>query len=188
MISLDNNAAERALRRPIVTRKNAYRSRNEDAARLAARIWTITATAEMAGLNVLTYLTAYLDTCGRTNGKPPTGPTWNGSCPGPRPAKTCTPGHSHLAPVDTPANPVTASPLRNGHAAPRHASTGLPNTYPGPRGPGRLRPLLRLRADERPSWEPGIDPLGAQSGRGCSGRCIALSLPVLTPSHKRGSR
>jgi len=34
MISLDNNAAERALRRPVVTRKNAYGSRNDDAARL----------------------------------------------------------------------------------------------------------------------------------------------------------
>ena len=74
MISLDNNAAERALRRPVVTRKNAYGSRTEDAARLAARVWTITATAEMAGLNPITYLTAYLDTCGRTGGKPPTGP------------------------------------------------------------------------------------------------------------------
>jgi transposase len=74
MISLDNNAAERALRRPVVTRKNAYGSRTEDAARLAARIWTITATAEMAGLNVITYLTAYLDTCGRTGGKPLAGP------------------------------------------------------------------------------------------------------------------
>jgi transposase len=74
MIGLDNNPAERALRRPVVTRKNAYGSRNEDAARLAARIWTITATAEMAGLNVITYLTAYLDACGRTGGKPPTGP------------------------------------------------------------------------------------------------------------------
>jgi transposase len=75
MISLDNNAAERALRRPVVTRKNAYGSRNGDAARLAARIWTVTATAEMAGLNVLTtYLTAYLDECGRSGGKPLTGP------------------------------------------------------------------------------------------------------------------
>jgi transposase len=74
MISLDNNAAERALRRPVVTRKNAYGSRTEDAARLAARVWTVTATAEMAGLNVITYLTAYLDACGRTGGKPPTGP------------------------------------------------------------------------------------------------------------------
>jgi transposase len=74
MVSLDNNAAERALRRPVVTRKNAYGSRNDDAARLAARIWTVTATAEMAGLNVLTYLTAYLDACGRNGGKPLAGP------------------------------------------------------------------------------------------------------------------
>jgi transposase len=74
MISLDNNPAERAIRRPVVTRKNAYGSRDEDAAHLAARIWTVTATAEMAGLNVLTYLIAYLDACGRNNGKPLTGP------------------------------------------------------------------------------------------------------------------
>jgi transposase len=74
MVSLDNNAAERALRRPVVTRKNAYGSRNDDAARLAGRIWTVTATAEMAGLNVLTYLLAYLDACGRNRGKPPAGP------------------------------------------------------------------------------------------------------------------
>ena len=74
MIGLDNNPAERALRRPVVTRKNAYGSRNEDAARLAALIWTVTATAQMAGLNVLTYLAAYLDECGRNGGKPLTGP------------------------------------------------------------------------------------------------------------------
>jgi transposase len=73
MVSLDNNAAERALRRPVVIRKNAYGSRNGDAARLAARIWTVTATAEMAGLNVLTFLTAYLDACGRNSGKPLSG-------------------------------------------------------------------------------------------------------------------
>ena len=77
MISLDNNAAERALRRPVITRKNAYGSRNDDAARLAARIWTVTATAEMAGLNVLTYLTAYLDACGRNGGKPLADPDLN---------------------------------------------------------------------------------------------------------------
>lgn len=74
MIGLDNNPAERALRRPVVTRKNAYGSRNEDAARLAATTWTVTATAQMAGLNVLTYLTAYLDECGRNGGRPLTGP------------------------------------------------------------------------------------------------------------------
>jgi hypothetical protein len=70
MAGLDNNPAERAIRRPVVSRKNAGGSRNEDAARLAATFWTVTATAEMAGLNVYTYLTAYLDACGRNSGKP----------------------------------------------------------------------------------------------------------------------
>jgi transposase len=74
MISLNNHASERALRRPVVTRKNAYGSPTDAAARLAATVWTVTATAEQAGLNVLTYLTAYLDACGRNDGKPLTGP------------------------------------------------------------------------------------------------------------------
>jgi transposase len=85
MISLDNNAAERQLRGPVVTRKNAGGSHNGDTARTAAAIWTVTATAQMAGLNLLTYLTAYLDECGRHDGKPLAGPAlerflpWNAS-------------------------------------------------------------------------------------------------------------
>jgi transposase len=85
MISLDNNTAERMIRGPVVTRKNAGGSRNEDSARLAALVWTVTATIQMAGLNPLTYLTAYLDECGRNNGKPLEGPSlarflpWNAS-------------------------------------------------------------------------------------------------------------
>jgi transposase len=70
MISLDNNTAERMIRGPVVTRKNAGGSRNEDFARLAATAWTVTATIQMAGLNILTWLTAYLDACGRNGGKP----------------------------------------------------------------------------------------------------------------------
>ena len=73
MISLDNNSAERQLRGPVVTRKNAGGSRNGQAAGNAAVIWTVTATAQMAGLNLLTYLTAYLDECGRNGGKPLSG-------------------------------------------------------------------------------------------------------------------
>ncbi len=75
MIGLDNNAAERMIRGPVVTRKNARGSHNGDTARNAAVIWSVTATAQMAGLNVLTWLTAYLDACGRNGGKPLTGPT-----------------------------------------------------------------------------------------------------------------
>jgi transposase len=74
MLGLDNNPAERAIRRPVVTRKNARGSHDDDAARLAARAWTVTATAEMHGLNAITYLTAWLDECGRNGGKPLTGP------------------------------------------------------------------------------------------------------------------
>ena len=56
-----------------MTRKNAGGSHNGDTAGNAAVIWTVTATAQMAGLNLITYLTAYLDECGRNGGKPLTG-------------------------------------------------------------------------------------------------------------------
>ncbi len=85
MIGLDNNTAERMIRGPVVTRKNSGGSRNGDTARNAAVIWTVTATAQMAGLNLLTWLTAYLDECGRHGGKPLAGPDldrflpWNAS-------------------------------------------------------------------------------------------------------------
>ena len=81
MVSLDNNAAERQIRGPVVTRKNAGGSRNGDTARNAAVIWTVTATARMAGLNVPAYLTAYFDECGRNGGKPPAGPALEGFLP-----------------------------------------------------------------------------------------------------------
>ena len=60
-----------------MTRKNAGGSRNGDTARNAAVIWTVTATAQIAGLNVPAYLTAYLDECGRNGGKPLAGPHLN---------------------------------------------------------------------------------------------------------------
>jgi len=90
MISLDNNTSERALRRPVVTLKNAYDSRTNDAARLAETIWTVTATAEQAGLNVLTYLTAYLDACDRNGAKPLPAQTCTDSRPGPHRPPTYT--------------------------------------------------------------------------------------------------
>jgi hypothetical protein len=73
------------IRGPVVTRKNARGSHNGDTARNAAVIWTVTATAQMAGLNVLTWLTAYLDEYGRNGGKPLTGQALErfGHVPGP---------------------------------------------------------------------------------------------------------
>jgi hypothetical protein len=72
-LALDNNASERALRNPVVLRKNCYGSGSVWAAALAARVWTITATAARAGCNPLTYLTSYLDACATAGGKAPTG-------------------------------------------------------------------------------------------------------------------
>jgi len=72
-LPLDNNAAERALRGPVVGRKNFYGSGSTASAELAGRVWTITATTERAGLNPLAYLGAYLHACAQAGGTPPTG-------------------------------------------------------------------------------------------------------------------
>ncbi|MGH3936799.1 MAG: IS66 family transposase [Pseudonocardiaceae bacterium] len=76
-IPLDNNPAERALRTPVVGRKNYYGSHAEWAAHLAARVWTITATAERNHCEPLEYLTAYLNTCATAGGNAPQGPALN---------------------------------------------------------------------------------------------------------------
>jgi transposase len=72
-LPLDNNAAERALRNPVVGRKNYYGSGSRWAAELAAQVWTITATASRADCNPLTYLACYLDACGEAGGRAPSG-------------------------------------------------------------------------------------------------------------------
>jgi transposase len=71
-LPLDNNAAERALRGPVVGRKNFYGSGSTASAELASRVWTITATAQRAGLNPLAYLGAYLHACAQAGSTPPT--------------------------------------------------------------------------------------------------------------------
>lgn len=70
-LPLDNNAAERALRAPVVGRKNYYGSGSVASAQLASATWTITATAGRAGANPLTYLTSYLQACATAGGRAP---------------------------------------------------------------------------------------------------------------------
>ena len=128
-----------------MTRKNARGSRNGDTARNAAVIWTVTATAQMAGLNVLTYLTAYLDECGRNGGKPLAGRAlerflpWNAS---PEDLRTW------AQPPPARINPAPITPHRRGRREPpRRPSacpfTGLPNTYQTIAG--RMWPALDIR-------------------------------------------
>ena len=73
-LDLDNNKSERALRTPVVGRKNYYGSHAEWSAHLAARVWTITATAERHHHEPLAYLTGYLSACADAGGKAPAGP------------------------------------------------------------------------------------------------------------------
>lgn len=72
-IPLDNNTAERALRTPVIGRKNYYGAQAEWAAHLAAAVWTITGTAERNGREPLAYLIQYLQACAAAGGKPPDG-------------------------------------------------------------------------------------------------------------------
>jgi len=72
-LDLDSNQSERALRTPVVGRKNYYGSHAEWSAHLAARVWTITATAERHHHEPLACLTSYLDACASAGGKPPEG-------------------------------------------------------------------------------------------------------------------
>jgi transposase len=72
-IPLDNNRAERGLRRPVVIRKNCYGSGSAWSAGFAADAWTILATASQNHLNPLAYLKAYLLACAEARGKAPEG-------------------------------------------------------------------------------------------------------------------
>ncbi len=87
-IPLDNNTAERAIRTPVVGRKNYNGSGSAWAAELAGRAWTILGTAAIAGHNPRAYLHAYLEACAGNGGKPPAGQAldallpWNITIPG----------------------------------------------------------------------------------------------------------
>ena len=72
-LPLDNNTAERALRTPVIGRKNFYGSGAEWAAHLAADVWTITATAAQHGIEPLTLLADYLQACAQARGTAPAG-------------------------------------------------------------------------------------------------------------------
>ncbi len=69
----DNNTAERALRTPVIGRKNFYGSGAGWAAHLAADVWTVTATAARHGIEPLSLLTGYLEACAHAGGPAPAG-------------------------------------------------------------------------------------------------------------------
>ena len=70
-VAMDNNAAERALRNPVVGRKNYYGSGSRWSAQLAASLFSIFATLRLNGLNPRLWLRDYLQACARQGGQPP---------------------------------------------------------------------------------------------------------------------
>ena len=141
MLSLDNNLAERTIRGPVVTRRNAGGSHNGDTAKNAAVIWTVAATAKIAGLNVLTYLTPTSTNAAATAGNPSPAPRWTGSCPGTPAPKTSAPGHSRPRPDKTPATvtPSPTWPCQSATPVTGMPSHGTPETYIWPGSRWRAR-------------------------------------------------
>ena len=70
-IPMDNNAAERAERGPVVGRNNFYGSGALWSGCLAAMLFSILQTLELWGLNVHLWLTSYLQACAEAGGKVP---------------------------------------------------------------------------------------------------------------------
>jgi transposase len=70
-VAMDNNAAERALRTPVVGRKNYYGSGSTWTAHLAAMMFSVLQTLLVWGLNPRHWLSAFLDACAAHGGKIP---------------------------------------------------------------------------------------------------------------------
>ena len=119
-LPLDNNTAERALRTPVIGRKNFYGSGAEWAAHLAADVWTVTATAARHDIEPLGLLTGYLQECAATAAQPRPEPAWTRSCPGhPKDAPAVVPpATSPRVPARNPASPQSR-PIALRHMTPR---------------------------------------------------------------------
>ena len=70
-IPMDNNASERALRNPVVGRKNYYGSRSIWSGSLAAMLFSIFATVKKNKGDPHQFLNRYLKACAENNGRPP---------------------------------------------------------------------------------------------------------------------
>jgi len=62
-VPMDNNVAERAVRGPVVGRKNFHGSGAQWSGQLAATMYSLLMTAKLWGLNARTWLSAYLQAC-----------------------------------------------------------------------------------------------------------------------------
>ena len=71
-VAMDNNTAERALRNPVVGRKNSYGSGSVWSAHLAAMMLSVLQTVLLWNLHPHHWLSAFLQACAESGGKSPT--------------------------------------------------------------------------------------------------------------------
>ena len=68
---MDNNAAERALRGPVIGRRLSFGSVSETGARFAAMMYSVLGTLASNGIDALRWLDAWLTTCAENDGRAP---------------------------------------------------------------------------------------------------------------------
>ena len=70
-VPMDNNAAERALRGPVIGRRLSFGSDSETGALVTARMYSIVGTLKMNDIDVRRWLEAWLGACAENAGRPP---------------------------------------------------------------------------------------------------------------------
>ena len=70
-VPMDNNAAERAIRGPVVGRRLSFGSDSETGARFTALMYSVVATLATNGIDVRRWLEAWLRACAENGGRPP---------------------------------------------------------------------------------------------------------------------
>ena len=70
-VPMDNNAAERALRGPVIGRRLSFGSDSETGARFTARMYSVVGTLALNGIDVRRWLEAWLGACAANAGRPP---------------------------------------------------------------------------------------------------------------------
>ena len=71
LVPMDNNFAERVLRRPVIGRRLCFGSDSEDGADFTAEMYSVLGTLALNGIDVLRWLEAWLEACAENGGKPP---------------------------------------------------------------------------------------------------------------------
>ena len=70
-----DNAAERALRGPVIGRRLSFGSDSETGARFTALMYSVVATLKTNGIDVRRWLETWLRACAENGGRPPDDPS-----------------------------------------------------------------------------------------------------------------